>query len=687
MVQNMSAATFRFSTEILRRLGEELITSFDQGVVELVKNSYDADATKCSVELVRTNVPGGTIVITDNGDGMSSEDILNGWLVLGRSRKVPSERTARNRLPAGSKGLGRLGAIRLGEEVLLVTRSRDEPSAEYSICIRWAEFAAHKVVEDVLLPIRRSLSEGKHGTRIEIRELRSRVSEREVKALARELLLLADPFGDPAGFSPTLIAPEFEQLESLVQRAYFDDCEYRLLAILDESGCASAKVFDQSGKVRWTSRDGELGGPYSAPAARFELWVFSLTRGAYSGRSATVSEVRSWLGEVGGVHLYHRGLRVRPYGDAGHDWLDMNLARARSPELRPSTNTSIGRVEVLDEKHELLQKTDRSGFIESDAFRELREFAIAALRWMQRKRIAEREQLREVQKRAVGDQVSSARDQLDEAVGQLPLDLRQSIERATQRLERARTSEQEQLKEELGLYQTLASVGTAVSVFAHEIEGPATNLTTSLGTVERRARQALQARYEPLLGRPVEVVKQSAELTARFATLPLGLLKRSKRRRAVLDVNESVAGTVQLFEPYLQDAQIEIVRDFCDGEAQIFGSLSAIEAIVSNLITNSVKAFRRTGAPLAGRKLTVRTKTEGNFVLISVLDNGPGIDQRLEDKIWLPGVTSDENGTGLGLAIVRDTVADLGGRADAKCKGELGGAEFIVTLPLRTDTS
>ena len=70
------------------------------------------------------------------------------------------------------------------------------------------------------------------------------------------------------------------------------------------------------------------------------------TRGRASGVS--LGALRDWLGEVGGVHLYHRGLRVFPYGDPGQDWLDMNLRRAASPEERPSTNTSIGRVVVLD---------------------------------------------------------------------------------------------------------------------------------------------------------------------------------------------------------------------------------------------------------------------------------------------------------------------------------------------------
>ena len=86
----------------------------------------------CTVELVGTDKPGGTVIITDDGDGMSADDIRDGWLVLGRSRKAPANRTRLGRLPAGSKGLGRLGALRMGDEVLLVTHPADEPGINYS---------------------------------------------------------------------------------------------------------------------------------------------------------------------------------------------------------------------------------------------------------------------------------------------------------------------------------------------------------------------------------------------------------------------------------------------------------------------------------------------------------------------------------------------------------------------------
>ena len=677
----MSIATFRFSTDILQRLGEELITSLDQGIVELVKNSYDADARTCIVELLDTESPGGTVVIVDDGDGMSADDIRDGWLVLGRSRKSSGSLTRRKRLPAGSKGLGRLGALRTGEESILVTRPRSEPGLEYSLRIRWADFSTTDVVEDVALDILRSESAFQPGTQIEISGLRARATTSEVRRLARELLLLSDPFGDPEGFKPELVAPEFQDLEELVRSAYFDDCEFRMIAQLDERGRAWAEVYDRSGSVKWRSDESDFDSTYEAPSATFELWAFLLQSRSFAGRSATISEVRRWLEQVGGVHLYHRGLRVRPYGDEGHDWLDMNLSRARDPELRPSTNTSVGRVTVLDVDEQLLQKTDRTGFIENEAFGALRKFAIDALEWMHDRRLAERRERDSQKKLELSERSSQADTSLRQAIDKLDPASRLAVRKAALELESARVSERDQLQEELRLYQTLASVGTAISVFAHEIEGPATDLTASVGAVERRARRALDTEYEQRLSRYVEAVKRSAMRLARFATLPLSLLRKSKRRPTILDINGVVGDTVNLFEPYLNDAKVAICWEFSEETATVRGSIAAIEAIVSNLITNSVKAFQRQGARLTDRKIIVRTSLLDEHVLITVLDNGPGIQPRLGERIWLPGVTSDEEGTGLGLTIVRDTASDLGGRAEATPNGELGGAEFIIELP------
>src|SRR5215203_4644349 len=112
----MSKVHLRFATDILRRFGEELNPNPDQGILELVKNAYDADARHCTIELLSTGAPGGTITVSDDGDGMEESDIQDGWLVLGRSPKITTERTRLGRIPAGNKGLGRLAALRMGKK-------------------------------------------------------------------------------------------------------------------------------------------------------------------------------------------------------------------------------------------------------------------------------------------------------------------------------------------------------------------------------------------------------------------------------------------------------------------------------------------------------------------------------------------------------------------------------------------
>ena len=79
----------RFAPEVLKRLGEELNPSPEQGILELVRNAYDADASKCTVKLTRVSKQGGTLTIDDDGDGMDIDSLTDAWLVLGRSPKTP----------------------------------------------------------------------------------------------------------------------------------------------------------------------------------------------------------------------------------------------------------------------------------------------------------------------------------------------------------------------------------------------------------------------------------------------------------------------------------------------------------------------------------------------------------------------------------------------------------------------
>lgn len=685
----MSDVQIRFATDILRRLGEELNPSPDKGIIELVKNAYDADARTCRVELIQTDQPGGSVKVVDDGDGMGADDIEDGWLVIGRSGKSPDDRTRLGRVPAGSKGLGRLAALRMGSAAMLTTHPRTEKDSRYDLLIDWKDFEDVEHVDEVMLRIEQSRrSRGiKSGTEIHLEDLKIRIGRLVVKRLARELILLADPFGDdPEGFKPILNAPEFTDLEAVVQKRYFGDAEYHLIADLDADGRAKASVVDWRGQELFSANHHELSTSrknklYRCSTARFDLWVFILNQTTFSTRASTLGEVRTWLQEFGGVHLYHNGLRVMPYGNPGNDWLEMNLRRAQSPEERPSTNTAIGRVRVSDTKDLFVQKTDRSGFIESDAFLELRLFAQDTMEWMAKRRLEVAEKRRARERTSGPKKTSRSKQDLNAVISKVPTESQQLLIDALDAYDRSRDREVRNLQKEVQLYRTLSTAGITATIFAHESNAsPIKTITFSIDAIERRAKKALRNTYDKSLKKPVEKISRAIASLEVLGAATLKLVQHEKRRISHVDLHDVITGVIDTFNPFLDEREVNVEICLCDGAPFLSGSEAAVESIVTNLINNSVTAFEH--STLEMRKIVIRTIVEDGIFTLRVLDNGPGIEGISKNNIWLPGETTRTNGTGLGLTIVRDAVKDLGGEVDAIEYSELGGAEVAIDLPI-----
>jgi len=109
---------------VLATLGHELISSDRVALVELVKNSYDADATRVSVIFGSPLLTGkGSIEVWDDGVGMSLDDVLAKWLEPANAhRQRQPESLEFHRPLLGEKGIGRFAAARLAENLELVTR-------------------------------------------------------------------------------------------------------------------------------------------------------------------------------------------------------------------------------------------------------------------------------------------------------------------------------------------------------------------------------------------------------------------------------------------------------------------------------------------------------------------------------------------------------------------------------------
>lgn len=124
-------AQMRVLARTVDLLGRQQIATVQNAVVELFKNAYDAGASYIQVDYCEHFCADGTdlISIRDNGEGMSYEDFLNKWLVIGTDNKV---NIASARGQTGEKGIGRLSIALLGDMVLILSFSQ---KTQHWICI------------------------------------------------------------------------------------------------------------------------------------------------------------------------------------------------------------------------------------------------------------------------------------------------------------------------------------------------------------------------------------------------------------------------------------------------------------------------------------------------------------------------------------------------------------------------
>lgn len=225
---------------VVFKLGEDLITDSMQALIELVKNSYDADATWAEITintgLAETrSQKEPSITLIDNGSGMTIDAIRRGWLTISnsvkREMKARGISTDRGRTPLGDKGLGRLGAQRLGDVVTIVTRPKSE-NVEHELTIDWREFQSKSSLNEVDLTLLSRPTSKSHGTTLTITQLREPEQWRSAaksdagegaSTLQKDLSVMISPYGDERGLKILLKVDEeridLYELPTRVRRA------------------------------------------------------------------------------------------------------------------------------------------------------------------------------------------------------------------------------------------------------------------------------------------------------------------------------------------------------------------------------------------------------------------------------------------------------------------------------------
>jgi len=402
-LQMNESANFRTRARIIQQLGYQLIKNESIALLELIKNSYDADASYCRISMKNVdNEKEGDIRITDDGEGMDRDILTNVWFELGTdykdklSENSETRRTPKyKRLRLGEKGIGRLGVHRLGRFIRIITKRNER---EYVLTIDWDKIEKYKYLENLSFKIidrEPVLIKSDTGTIIIIKRLRVPWTRKMVRDCQRTITSLNSPFDAMDSFKATLSIDKKEWVSDLLN---FEDIEtYKLFSFSVKMKGNEITYFKyeftpwkamQKLKSRIiTIEDDEVSKVkemvynenyqrYTIDLDKYNIGEVKL-KGLIFDRDARTLDLgvqdrkglKTYLDANGGIRVYRDNMRVFDYGEPGNDWLDLGGRRVNIPAKRISNNIIISAVYLNREKSTgLKEKANREGFIENDAY-------------------------------------------------------------------------------------------------------------------------------------------------------------------------------------------------------------------------------------------------------------------------------------------------------------------------------
>lgn len=681
---------FRVQSHVLKLLGDELIGHDRLAIFELVKNAYDADATKVQVTLDLMSEP-AEITVLDNGCGMRPDVIEHGWLEIGtdikRGRRNRNRSPKFERMPLGEKGVGRLAVQKLGEKVGVTTRAEGE--AEYQFFVDWDELIGSSTYlgDGLQVEVIRNASprifHDDTGTLIQIRGLhREEWTHREVRDLYRLVTSLSNPFEKVDSFQVELALPgredEIADLPSV--KDMLETAVWRFEFNLDETGKFSwhykfipprfkgleARDSEGDGKLELVPQDDDLVIESSENQEDIFLSAASLTGiGPISGRfyafyrrgeilkeSGSPALIKAWLDSQTGVRIYRDHVRVFNYGEPDDDWLGLNARRINRPKGKLGTQSVIAHIDLdLEKSPTLKEKTNREGFDDNETFRRLRRITLSIFDKLEREHAGDREKIDKALKgEASVPGIKVAMDKLAD------LAKRNKLEVEVKPLLKSIQNELDEFRE---LMVSSGMAGMNLALVFHEV-------VHSIDSIRRK----LDNKSDPA------AIRMEIDHLRKLLDTFKPLLQRERVRKLL--VRDLVERAFNLHQDRFSRHGVVFSNWTADPKKSISfpitGPLSLLVGALSNVIDNAIYWVRyrqerdATKSPCAIVVLSSWDDERGG--LIAVVDNGPGF-QLPTDQVGTPFHSTRAGGMGLGLYYCKLVMESLGGRLEAMDAAQL----------------
>ena len=706
---------WRFDISTFRLIGRELITDRITALFELVKNCYDANATRVDVVFenvsydnavvddttkeVRVN-PGSKVVIEDNGYGMSFEDIRDKWMVIGTASKRTSPFSPRpfGRRCVGEKGIGRFAVDKLGDKVNIVTK-KEEDDRWLNVEIDWNSYF-NEVSPDEREHIRlftdienkydyldRNEGSGVSGTKLIVSSVREFWSKDDISRFYKEANKIVSPYTllNPP-FKIYITAREYGWVEKPVEPDKIDFATEEA-EITYRDGIQETLYFDKD-KGCIAKKDGPLrifGG--------ISLKIFYFDENARRNYYRKYKDVNN---RIDGIKIYRDGIIATPFAEAEanpdrkRDILGIDKRLWQDIFNRISTREIIGILDITkDGNPKIIDATNRQDFIDNREYRELKEFILEQLRAFEELKIYKRE----LKRASVSDELKTAKENVDtfahsvnrviETNPDLKKDLQPLVEQATKAgtsvkkaIEEQKKAEKEYIRKE-NMYLSIMSLQEYAIHIAHAVR-------TSLGKIQRKAEffdkyypDPEEEEYFKLYAKEIYqemlVLNQVIDFMLSYSKSGLNFED--------LNLNELVSGLFKSYETSLKAENIRSVVEIPDN-LRINTNRQFFMDILQNMISNSVKALK--GVP--DKTIKCSGYISENDLILSMSDNGIGIP--LEKREWVFGVfnttTAESGGAGIGLYVVKTRVESLKGKVQV-VDSEFGkvGTTIKITLPFK----
>lgn len=694
---------FRPKARLIKTIGEELISSDNVAVVELVKNSYDANSPIVIITFLGNvkqkkqgriiqnylSKEGASIEIYDQGSGMSFETVKSAWMEPATDFK--KKNTNKNRKFSGEKGIGRFASAKLASRLELITKQKE--GKELVVTFNWEDFDKDDYLENIHIHWEerepQEFKKENSGTLLRLKNLNTDWDTEKIRTLRTELSRLLNPIVPVEDFLIEVAIPDElnkdVNLNGIIERTeLLNKPNYYIKGTITKEGDPKDFIYfsKEKGKeeqlfietnkfIQSSMLKAPIMGEFSF---EFRVWNRDRDNLRNLGREVDFKygEVKKILDEQSGISIYRDGFRVLPYGTPNNDWVRLDLRRVNNPTLRLSNNQIVGYILISTEENPLLKdQSNREGIVEGEAFDDLKEYIKLILNEVEQRRYQERERFQTsdpnadknlFEKASLDTIIKTAKEKVPEQK-----ELIETLERKNIELEDVITNAQEIISR----YRRLSILGQLIDTIIHDGRG-------YLSKIDGRCYLILEELKEELLNKTEiedntnKIQKTRKDFSKLFERIePFGGKRRGKFTNIVIE--ELIKDQFLLYNREISNLKIQYSISESNHTMKIDKADFGI--IFMNLIQNSIYWLANSDK---ARKIEVEVSDSSESIDIVFSDNGPGIKEGTEQSIFKPYFSTKPDGVGLGLTIVGELVSEYKGKLMLIDNGPLEGATFKI---------